>query len=257
MTKKLEELVDAFVTHVPGPVVAATAVLLYSGLGLALPLSLHWRTEYLVEANAVGTVLAAVLALAWFIVQIQAGHRRHLLEWTTSLRVLDASEFEFLVGELFRREGWAVTETGGVGTPDGNVDLELARGRDRRIVQCKRWTAQPVGVDDIRRFAGTLMRERLNGKAGVFVTLSSFTEQARKEALETGIEVVDNRELVARIEKVRRTEPCPKCGSPMVVDRSTRGWWLRCRASGCFGKRDLGNDPGRAAQLLVESDLRK
>ena len=256
MTDKLEKLIDAFVTRVPGRVVAATAVLLYAGGGLALPLALHWRTAFLVEANAACTGLAGVLGLAWFIVQIQAGHRRHLLEWTTSLRLLDASEFEWLVGELFRRQGWIVKETGGVGEPDGNIDLELVRGAERRIVQCKRWSSRPVGVDDIRGFAGTLMRERLDGRAGIFVTLSTFTDQAREEASKTGIEVIDNQGLMSRIERLRRTEPCPKCTAPMSLDRSTRGWWFRCRAAGCDGKRDLSNDPGRAAQFLVETDLR-
>jgi restriction endonuclease Mrr len=38
-----------------------------------------------------------------------------------------------------------------------------------------------VGVEDIRGFAGALMREGLPGSAGVFVTMSTFGEQARAE----------------------------------------------------------------------------
>jgi hypothetical protein len=34
-------------------------------------------------------------------VRVEAGHRRHLVEWTTNLRHLDAAEFEWLVGEVF------------------------------------------------------------------------------------------------------------------------------------------------------------
>lgn len=73
LADKFEEFVDAFVTRVPGPIGAATTVLLYAGLGLALPLSLHWRMVFLVEANAVGTVLAAVVAGSWFIVKSKRG----------------------------------------------------------------------------------------------------------------------------------------------------------------------------------------
>lgn len=69
MTDRLGKLLDAFVTHVPRQIVAATAVLLYAGGGPALPLALQWRTQHLVEANVVGTVMAAAVARAWFVVQ--------------------------------------------------------------------------------------------------------------------------------------------------------------------------------------------
>jgi hypothetical protein len=253
MQDRFETFVEWYVVHVPGWAVGATCLALYPGVGLILPLAAHWRTPFLVEANGVGTVLAMVVGLAWFIAQIQAGERRHLLEWTTSLRVLDSTEFEWLVGEMFRREGWSVEETGTVGKPDGNIDLVLTRRGERRLVQCKRWTAKPVGVDDIRQFGGTLMRERLEGRDGVFVTLSTFTEQARQEAADTGIVVLDNKQLVSRIENVRRPEPCPACAQPMILSHSNRGWWLRCQAGGCLGKRDLGGDAGRAVQYLTEA----
>lgn len=256
MSDPLERLVDSFVVRAPGWLVGSTAVVLYAGVGLALPLALDWPKVFLVEANAVGTVLAVVVLLAWFILQIEASHRRHLLEWTSNLRLLNAAEFEWLVGEVFRREGWTVTETGGIGLPDGNIDLELRQGAQRRIVQCKRWDSRPVGVDEIRRFGGTLMREKLDATKGVFVTLSSFTEAARLEASAMGVEILDNRNLVDRIEKVRRSEPCPNCATPMILAKSDYGWWLRCHAPGCSGKRDLGRDPGRVVQFLVDEPAR-
>ncbi len=137
-----------------------------------------------------------------------APDRRHLIEWTTSLRLLGAEEFEWLVGELFRRDGWTVEETGRHGSPDGNIDLVLRRGGERKVVQCKRWTSQLVGVDELRGFAGTLLREGLPGAAGIFVTLSDFTEQARAEARTTGITLVNNRDL---------KRPHPKCAARGTV----------------------------------------
>jgi len=94
-----------------------------------------------------------------------AGGGKNLLEWTTDLRLLDAKEFEWLVGEVFRRDGWTVDETGSQDGPDGNVDLRLTRDGVHRIVQCKRWTSWNVGVDTVRAFAGTIMREGLPGSA--------------------------------------------------------------------------------------------
>lgn len=72
-----------------------------------------------------GTVRAGSLLFGWLFVQIEARDRRHLLEWTSDLRLLDATEFEWLVGELLRREGWSVAEHGRQAGPDGNIDLEI------------------------------------------------------------------------------------------------------------------------------------
>jgi hypothetical protein len=121
------------------------------------------------------------------------------------------------------------------------------------LVQCKRWQSWPVGVETVRELAGTLMREGLPGKAGILVTLSCFTEPARAEASRIGIELVDNAQLMRRIERVRSGERCPACGTPMLVARSQHGRWLRCSRwdQGCAGKRDLGAQPGRALDLLL------
>jgi hypothetical protein len=248
-----ERAVTAAVGRMSGRTAGGLTVFLYAGIGLALPLALHSSIARLVMWNLAGTTLAGLVIVAWLAVRVEAGHRRHLVQWTTGLRHLDASEFEWLVGELFRREGWKVRETGRQDGPDGNIDLELSRDGKRCIVQCKRWTAKLVGVDEVRGFGGTLMREGLQGSAGFFVTLSSFTLQARAEAKAMRLTLLDGRELFARVEGVRRSEPCPACGMPMKLDRSTHGWWFRCVAAGCSGKRDLGNNPGRAVGFLTES----
>jgi hypothetical protein len=242
--------------HTPGRIVAALAIVFYPGLGLILPLALHWSVKALVEANLIGTLYAAVVALGWLILQIEARDRRHLIEWTTDLRLLDAEEFEWLVGEVWRREGWQVSETGGHDSPDGNIDLVLKRGNERKIVQCKRWDSKRVGVAEVRGFAGTLLREGLPGTAGYFVTLSTFGQQARAEARAIGLTLVDGADLykrVSRLKQARQAEPCSLCGAPMLLGRSEYGWWLRCTASGCRGKRDLGNEPARALELLAKA----
>ena len=57
--------------------------------------------------------------------------------------------------------------------------------------------------------------------------------------------------IVPRLEAVRKVEPCPRCGESMLLGRSAHGWWFRCVATGCSGKRDLGNEPGRAVEFLT------
>ena len=254
--KRFDELTDRMplaAGRQSGRIASLLVVALYGGIGLALPLGLGWSVNWLVGANVLGSSLAGVVVFMWLAVRIQAQHRRHLVEWTSDLRRLDAGEFEWFVGEVFRRQGWNVEETGRQGAPDGNVDLRLTKGRDRAVVQCKRWTANLVGVDQIRAFAGTLLREGLAGPSGIFVTLSDFTESAREEAKTLGIMLVDHRDLFERVEKVRTPNPCPTCKRPMLLDRSVHGWWFRCVASGCDGKQNLGREPARALELLTES----
>lgn len=225
---------------------------MYAGIGLALPLSVRGSDVWLVLSNAIGVTWGIVVLTGWFVSRVIEANRRNLVEWTTDLRLLSSEEFEWFAGEVFRREGWVVTETGRNDAPDGNVDLELARDGKRRIVQCKRWRASPVGVDEIRMFLGTLAREHLSGGDGIYVTLSTFTRHAQEEAEAAGIELIDNRELMMRVEKVRRPEPCPICRAPMLFDRSVRGWWFRCIVTGCKGKLDVANEPGRVLDFFVQ-----
>jgi hypothetical protein len=246
-----EQLVTNAARRLSGRAMAAVCLALYGGIGLVLPLALRWPASWLAAANVVGTGMAVLLLIAWIGERVQQSRRRNLLEWTSDLRKLDATEFEWFVGELLRREGWEVEEVGRPGMPDGNVDLRLRRGRVVHIVQCKRWQSRPVGVDEVRELAGTLMREGLGGAAGVYVTLSEFTPQAREEAGKIGMELLGGTDLYPRVEKVRRAEVCKKCHKGMVLDRSVHGWWLRCVTPGCGGKRDLGRDPGRAIDLLT------
>ena len=156
-----ERGVEWLIRHISGWQALALTLVLYPGLGLVVPVAAGFSTIYLVVFNLVGVVMAAVVGLGWTEVLREAIHRRHLLDWTTELRHLNSVEFEWLVGEVFRRDGWSVRETGRIDGPDGNVDLVLTRGSKRMIVQCKRWQAKPVGVDEIRVFLGTLTREKL------------------------------------------------------------------------------------------------
>ena len=259
---------DDVLTRTVGPLPVNVALLLagavYAGVGLALPLATGASTAGLISLNVIGAATGWAITLAWLFPAVEARVRRQLLEQTTNLRLLSAREFEHLVGELLRREGWEVQETGGHGEPDGNVDLRIRRGTTRRLVQCKRWDSRPVGVNEVRYLAGTLMREHLTGEDGMLVTLSEFTDTAAKEASELGIELLDGKRLINRLEAAGATDllrsstdrpsyPCPECGRAMILGRSRYGYWLRCPSygRGCKGRRNLGSDPERALAELM------
>lgn len=251
-TTLLDDVLTRTVGRLPGWAAFACAGVVYAGFGLALPYAISATTLGHIVWNVFGVAWGCVIVLAWLWANQQRLHRRFLLEWSSDLRRLAATEFEWLVGEVMRRQGWDVQETGRPDAASGNVDLRLSRGGRRLVVQCKRWRSTVVGVDEVRKLAGTVASEGLPNGSGVLVTLSEFSDDAVAEARRTGIELVDGPALLGRIDRVRRSEPCPSCGEPMILDRSWRGWWLRCsRFPACVGKRDLGADPAAAVDLLL------
>lgn len=64
-------------------------------------------------------------------------------------------QFEMLVGEAYRLQGYRVTETGG-GEADGGIDLALTKGSEKFLVQCKQGKAYKVGVDVVRELYGVM-----------------------------------------------------------------------------------------------------
>lgn len=149
---------------------------------------------------------------------------------------LNWQQFEQLVGEAFRRQGYSITETGGNG-PDDGIDLILRKDREKYLVQCKHWRALKVGVAVIREFLGAMAAE---GAAGGFVVTSGrFTKEAEAFASGRNIQLVDgtvlkrwiaqHRNTTAQVESVvgevqQGHEPsCPKCNATMVKRVAKRG----------------------------------
>ncbi len=154
-------------------------------------------------------------------------------------------EFEMLVGEAFRRQGYAVTETGGGGA-DGGVDLVLSKGNERFVVQCKQWKALKVGVATVREVYGVMAAR---GMTGAFVVTSGqFSSDAKEFAAGRNITLMDGqalRSLIGGVEIPRAaapaTPPCPKCGSSMVRRTAKQGanagqdFWGCSRFPSCRG----------------------
>jgi restriction system protein len=143
-------------------------------------------------------------------------------------------EFEMLVGEWFRRNGYSVRETNT--GPDGGVDLALTRDGETYLVQCKQWKAHKVGVNIVREHLGVMVSQ---GAAGGFIVTSGvFTEEARRFAETSSIRLIDGDRLAAMIKSAKAntslsplSKPearsamvtCPACGADMVERKATRG----------------------------------
>jgi restriction system protein len=158
----------------------------------------------------------------------------------SAVNVADLSwgDFERLVGEGFRRRGFEVAERGG-GGPDGGVDLTLAKGHERFLVQCKQWRARQVGVSVVRELYGVMAAEGAAG--GYVVTSGTLTKDARQFASGRNIELIDGRALNALLRNTQNGAPaslrtrvatisankgspmCPTCKTPMVRRTAKRG----------------------------------
>jgi restriction system protein len=97
-------------------------------------------------------------------------------------------DFERLVGETFRRQGFTVTGFGGNG-PDGGVDLGLSKNGQRFLVQCKHWRKRQVGITVVRELNGVIAAQRAHG--GFVVTGGEFTREAREFADSCAIKLID------------------------------------------------------------------
>ena len=116
------------------------------------------------------------------------------------IRDMTWREFEMFVGEVFRRKGFRVRETGGYGA-DGGVDLELSAGSDRYLVQCKRWRANRGDAPTVRELYGVMAATGASG--GFVVTSGEFTQEATAFAEGRNIELIGLPQLIGLLRDVR------------------------------------------------------
>ncbi len=144
-----------------------------------------------------------------------------------TVRDLHWRNFEELVAEAYRRQGYRVTE-GGYGA-DGGIDLELRKDGQLTLVQCKQWKTQKVGVNVVREMFGVLTAHQANH----FIIISSgtFTQQAIDFAAGKPIELIDGPKLLALVNDVQvspqvtieKPKVCPKCSGELVERTAKRG----------------------------------
>lgn len=184
-------------------------------------------------------LVLAACALAALFSFVGARRKRRLLDTRTgldSIAALGWRDFERLVGEAFRRQGYAVEETG-LGGADGGIDLILRKDGKRVLVQCKRWHRQQVGVSVVREMYGLLAH---HGADEVRIaTLGGYTPDAMAFARGKPIVLIGGDALLGMIREVKtadvalphqRGEPvvgvsasqpttvpeCPRCRKSMV-----------------------------------------
>jgi hypothetical protein len=146
-------------------------------------------------------VLALPWLVAWTGLSLLALLKRGLRRWLyaaarteADLRAISWQQFEWLVGEYFRRQGFEVRETGSP-AGDGGVDLLLFRNGEGHVVQCKHWKSRQVGVQVVRELVGTV---QLTGAAsGYLVSSGRLTSAATAAAREGAVRLVPASDILA------------------------------------------------------------
>lgn len=262
-----------------GPIVAAIG---FATFQFAVPWVLMRTVEKDVAGKTLSNILTPmsigaapwvtlVIGMIWLFAMITKMLNRKRLDRQTgieSIRELSWHEFERLLAEAYRRQGYAVELVGGSG-PDGGVDIRLHRAGEVLLVQCKQWRERNVGVKLVRELYGVVAAERAN--RGILVTSGRFSADAVEFASGVAITLVAGDELANLIAEVQRSSLssaskapqavaecvietpdsapsvplCPTCGAKMVSRVARNGsnagskFWGCSRYPGCRGTRRL------------------
>lgn len=199
--------------------------------------------------------IAFILLIAAPISFINSRRKKQLVEKQkdiTTVHSLRWDEFEELMGEAFRRQGYSVKENLNKGQPDGGIDLILNRDGEVTLVQCKHWRARQVGVRVVRELYGVIVSE--NAARGILVTSGLFTPEAKSFAMNKPIEMIDGKQLLPLIGTVQKKhtvsntskilcEICPECGNEMILRTAKKGmnagrqFWGCSRFPKCRGTK--------------------
>ena len=198
--------------------------------------------------SSVAPLIVLVLLAAGFVSVVLAWQKRRLLNRQTgldSVGELSWPQFESLVGEVFRRQGYRVLENPG-GGPDGGVDLRLQKEGKKAYVQCKHWKKKNVGVKPVRELYGVMKAK--GADEGIVVTYGEFTREARAFARGKPLQLIEGKRLGKLIQEAQRRKReeqarpvapkadkviCPKCGSEMVLRKAKSGKYAGRKFWGC------------------------
>ena len=237
-----------------GFVLAALVFVLVGYVAPAIAPSNRPAQALLGSFSRLAWLFALPFALLSIALLVRGALRRRLLDGQRdldSIRALPWQEFEHLVGEAFRRQGFRVEERGGA-VPDGGVDLVLHRDGRKAAVQCKRWRTRQMGVAMVRELYGAMTAETAD--EAILVSSGDYTADARRFADGKPIRLFDGPDAprdgavgAANDEGARLRGRCQRCipGAEPATSASVPALWARDGEAGrprrnAFGLAVLG-----------------
>ena len=246
MSKKNENVLN-ILAQLPWWVSVITSSLAYVCVAVVLP-SMEWAQNPVFKGVKaalpnIALVLALVLLSPAPVSVFNTWRKRKQLdaqESIATIRDLSWQQFEQLVAEAYRRQGYTVLENlhGG---PDGGVDIRLRKGSELHLIQCKHWKRRDVGVSTVRELYGVMAAE--HASSGSVVCTGMFSQDAKNFAHGKNVDLVDGHQLAEMVKQVQPMQPsqpsvtqadspvaipsCPKCGNDLVLrpGRSGTKFW--------------------------------
>jgi len=258
MSRRNESIVEMILddlTRAPWWVSLILAAVVFVGLRFVVPAFTATGPAFKTFAAIVWLPFCLLFLFIAAISALRSFHKRRLLDRQTgidSIRALPWKQFEELLGEAYRRRGYAVTENETRGA-DGGVDLYVEKGGNRYLVQCKQWKTWKVPVSVVREMFGIMTAKRASGV--VIVTSGMFTQEAKDFAADKPIDLVEGQALVEMIRGVQANPPpaarkppatkepaaeqaskvCPLCGRPLELKTARHGKHAGTDFWGCTG----------------------
>tara|TARA_B100000508_G_scaffold140818_1_gene143628 strand:- start:7423 stop:8235 length:813 start_codon:yes stop_codon:yes gene_type:complete len=152
-----------------------------------------------------------------------------------TLRNLSWKDFEFLVSEYYKRQGYRVDLIDAQGA-DGGIDIKLYKDNNLFLVQCKHYKSWKVSVQIVRELYGVMTAE--NAQGGFVITTGRFTKDAVSFAEGKEMKLIDGNQLEMMLEddldtiSVQNTDEeksiCPRCGNKLVKRKGPKGEFMGC-----------------------------
>ncbi len=176
---------------------------------MALPTSL--RLPLLralpIEAADLLPYLAGLIALAFLVKVVRSSRSRVRARNLGEMLALTPYQFEECVAGLLRAQGYkGVRRVGGSGDLNADVTARDPQGRSV-VVQCKRYAVgNRIGSPAIQTFIG-MAHVHHKADRGIFVTTSSYTDDARTLARQHGLTLWDGSDLTRMVSRKGKGPP--------------------------------------------------
>lgn len=265
-TSPLEDMIE-LVSRLPwwaGLMVAVIGYVVCAQLAIPRPVA-PYRPGQVVESilpgviagfATLGQLIFPIVGLVGSLISFFAQKRRAKLVFyvansknISTLNGMSWRDFERLVSEAFRLQGFGVEENNNGGA-DGGVDLVLTKDGKKYLVQCKQWKARQVGVEVVRELYGVIAAKGATG--GYVVTSGRFTDDAKAFAANIEMHLLDGPKLFTLIQRATRSfgnppvrPSCPQCGATMIKRSARKGdtagheFWGCAKFPSCRGTRQL------------------
>ena len=183
-------------------------------------------------------------------------------------------QFELVIAEAYRRQGYMVEVSSGLGA-DGGIDVKLTKDGANTLIQCKQWKTWKVKVPAIREFYGVLTSEGV--QRGIFITTGTYTRDCYDFAKGKPIELFTRPNIDQLIRAAERPgenlwnitswiegfvagarimkPDCPFCHQPMVLRHTKKQepLWGCPSFPRCRGKRNVRPELLNAIKSIISN----